>query len=142
MLKITPQGWQVLKSQAEARLTQPAGRKRRPRGRTAAAGSDFGPDLPVPAGPKHIDAPPEAAAQPLDPAARALYDRLRLLRREIAEAENVPAFMVFSDKVLREIARARPASELQLRSVKGVGPAKCEAYGGQVLNVIRGSVAD
>jgi ATP-dependent DNA helicase RecQ len=69
--------------------------------------------------------------------ARKLYDRLRLLRKEIADENNVPAFMVFSDKTLREIARKSPTSESQLLKIKGIGPAKCDAYGRRVMSVIR-----
>jgi ATP-dependent DNA helicase RecQ len=183
VLKITPAGWQVLRSQAEAKLSAPpaGGRKRKGKGKAGpkvrkSGGRDFGPGLPMTGGRKSKNGvrtrkePPapapkrdletavkkpdvapassaspfnliqpsaELAARPLDQVASRIYDRLRLMRREIAEENNVPAFMVFSDKTLREIARVGPTSESQLQSIKGVGPAKAEAYGSRVLDAVR-----
>ncbi len=75
-------------------------------------------------------------AAPLSLDERQLFDRLRALRREIADDENIPAFMVCSDRTLREIARKRPASRGALLAVKGIGPAKVEAFGERMLRLI------
>jgi ATP-dependent DNA helicase RecQ len=66
-----------------------------------------------------------------------LYEVLRRLRREIADEEGRPAFMVFSDTTLRAIAAAKPATPEQFLAVKGVGPAKLEGYGGRFLEAIK-----
>jgi ATP-dependent DNA helicase RecQ len=134
VLKVTPQGWKVLKSLAEARLNdvgRPAprkGRKRRPekpgRSGVKSTGTIVHPST-------------DGDADPLDRQASALFEQLRALRREIADELNVPAFMVFSDKTLREMARRRPRSEKEFREVKGIGPFKCRQFGDRFLETIQ-----
>jgi ATP-dependent DNA helicase RecQ len=69
-----------------------------------------------------------------DPEAEALFQRLRALRKELADRQGVPAYIVFSDKVLMEMAARRPATSAELLDVPGVGPAKLERYGGAFLD--------
>ncbi|HET6352584.1 MAG TPA: DNA helicase RecQ [Coriobacteriia bacterium] len=57
-----------------------------------------------------------------------LFERLRELRRRIAAEEKVPAYVVFGDRTLMEMAAARPASRDELLGVHGVGAAKLERY--------------
>ncbi len=59
--------------------------------------------------------------------------RLRDWRLERARADNVPPYVVFHDSVLQAIAAARPASLGELAQISGVGPAKLERYGEEVL---------
>ena len=66
----------------------------------------------------------------------ALFQRLREWRSKQALAQNVPPYVVFDDKTLRELAVARPASDDALLAVKGVGPMKLERYGGAVIALI------
>ena len=63
----------------------------------------------------------------------ALFQRLRVLRARIARIQGVPAYVVFSDKTLRELAVTRPRTLVELRSVSGVGITKAERYGKQLL---------
>jgi len=72
-------------------------------------------------------------AQPYD---QSLFDVLRKWRRGEAEERRVPPYVIFSDRTLREIARARPATLVELREVYGVGDAKLEAFGSAVLNML------
>lgn len=72
-----------------------------------------------------------AAEQP--PAFRALRD----WRRERSQAEEVPAFVVFSDVTLHELADRLPRTPAELASVPGIGPVKLERYGDDVLRVLR-----
>ncbi|MBV9581256.1 MAG: HRDC domain-containing protein [Chloroflexi bacterium] len=65
------------------------------------------------------------------------FERLRLLRREIADRENVPAYIVFNDAVLREMARRKPKSEQDLRAISGIGPAKIARYGETFLDLLK-----
>jgi len=65
-----------------------------------------------------------------------LFEKLRALRRGLADKENVPAYIVFSDAVLREMARRVPRSEVELRAIPGVGPAKLQRYGKAFLEVL------
>jgi len=66
-----------------------------------------------------------------------LFRRLRVLRARAARFQGIPAYMVFSDKTLREMAVRRPATMAQLRAVSGVGSAKAERYGRQFLEEIQ-----
>jgi DNA helicase-2/ATP-dependent DNA helicase PcrA len=80
----------------------------------------------------------EAALAALTPEERALFDRLRDWRRDRAAALEQPAFCVFSDATLTAISRARPAGRGELARVSGVGPAKLEQFGAEVLAVVAG----
>ncbi len=64
-----------------------------------------------------------------------VLSELKLWRTQQASKDAVPPYVVFSDKTLIEIARARPQSEDDLLEVSGVGPAKLEKYGGDVLRI-------
>ena len=66
-----------------------------------------------------------------------LFRHLRFLRARTARFQGIPAYMVFSDKTLREMAVRRPATMAELRAVGGVGSAKAERYGKQFLEEIR-----
>ena len=68
-----------------------------------------------------------------------LLDRLRVLRTSIAKRESVPAYVVFADRTLREMARSKPRTAGALADVYGVGPAKMEKYGEDFLRAVRGA---
>jgi DNA helicase-2/ATP-dependent DNA helicase PcrA len=61
---------------------------------------------------------------------------LRDWRRERAKADAVPAYVVFSDATLEAIAAASPSSLVDLGRLKGIGPAKLERYGDDILAVV------
>lgn len=65
-----------------------------------------------------------------------LFERLRWWRVESARAHNVPAYVIFHDTTLREIARAMPDSIDALRQVSGVGEKKLETYGEQIIQLV------
>jgi ATP-dependent DNA helicase RecQ len=73
----------------------------------------------------------------LDAAAQALFERLRLHRLEVSKAEEVPPYVVASDRTLREVALLRPRNIAQLQQAHGIGPTKAERYGEGLLDVIR-----
>ena len=66
-----------------------------------------------------------------------LWQRLRAWRLEQAQAQEVPAFVIFQDATLRRIAARRPADLDELASIKGIGPGKLEKYGQEVLSVVK-----
>jgi ATP-dependent DNA helicase RecQ len=66
----------------------------------------------------------------------ALFERLRAVRKRLADAEGVPAYIVFSDAALRGMAARRPRSEGELLEVAGVGPVKLARYGAAFLEAI------
>jgi superfamily II DNA helicase RecQ len=67
---------------------------------------------------------------------RDTFERLKLLRRRLAQERNVAAYMVFSDETLRLMAAYLPRNEWELLRVRGVGPKKAEEYGGAFLEAI------
>ncbi len=81
---------------------------------------------------------PESGPAPIAGTEEAdLFERLRAMRRRLADARGVPAFLVFHDATLRAIAATRPASEAALSTVPGLGPRKLADYGAAVLEVVR-----
>jgi len=77
-----------------------------------------------------------APAVTLPPEAQTLFERLRTWRGEVAKSHGVPAYVIFHDAVLRDIALARPASLEALSHINGVGARKLKAYGEQILQQI------
>ncbi len=88
-----------------------------------------------------VEAQPKSAREPLarSPGDEPLFEALREKRRAIAQEKNVPAYVIFHDRTLAEMARLRPASLTEMRSIPGVGEAKLERYGNLFLEVIRAS---
>jgi ATP-dependent DNA helicase RecQ len=119
VLKLSPKGYDVLFGREAfhvlARRRAPARRRRR-----EPAARD---------GPAEGDRPAEGDA--------ALFEALRALRKRLARRQNVPPYIVFSDRTLREMARRRPADENALRGVSGVGEKKLARYGPAFLDAIR-----
>ena len=72
----------------------------------------------------------------LDPEGEAVFEKLRAWRTEQATARAVPPYVVFNDRTLRALAAARPSSEAEMLAVKGIGPAKWEQYGADVLALV------
>ncbi len=64
-----------------------------------------------------------------EPEAAEIFDRLRQWRLQRSKADQIPAFVVFSDAVLRELARRRPITDEGLLAVPGIGPTKLVRYG-------------
>jgi ATP-dependent DNA helicase RecQ len=65
-----------------------------------------------------------------------LFERLRTLRRELADARDVPAYIIFSDAVLREMTRIVPRTLAQMRAIGGVGDKKLSEFGERFLAAI------
>ncbi len=80
--------------------------------------------------------PKECDAASWEGVDRGLFEALRALRKERAEEQSVPAYVVFSDATLRDMARRRPASTEAMRAVKGVGEKKLEDYGPAFIECI------
>jgi len=116
---ITEAGAQVLRGKAKVELRAGAlpspRRERRERGTTTTVSPD------------------------LDPADASLLVRLKELRRTLATAAGVPAYVVFPDRTLLELAARRPKSLDQMRAIHGVGSAKLARYGETFLQAIVGA---
>jgi ATP-dependent DNA helicase RecQ len=73
----------------------------------------------------------------VDAADGVLLERLRALRRAIAKEQQVPAYVVFPDRTLAEMAVRHPRTITALAGIRGVGPTKLERYGERFLNLLR-----
>lgn len=67
----------------------------------------------------------------------ALWEALREKRRALAEAQGVPAYVIFHDATLMEMVSHRPQTRAQLAQISGVGTRKLETYGDDFLDVLR-----
>ncbi|MFO1534199.1 MAG: HRDC domain-containing protein [Thermoplasmatota archaeon] len=110
--------------------------------RFATASPQPPPPMPVPAAaiPLLAAPPPAPAPQdpdpPLDRLQQRAFEELREWRRDRARMEGVPPYFVASDRSLREVARARPATLDTLRTLRGFGPVKTAKYGAELLEVM------
>ncbi len=114
---------EVLRGQVPVRLRVPSD----PRPRTRAGrdkGSRSGAAKPPPL--------------PLDDAATARFGALKAWRAEVAREHNLPAYVVFHDATLAEMAREQPATLDALSGISGVGARKLQAYGSEILRVLGG----
>jgi ATP-dependent DNA helicase RecQ len=76
---------------------------------------------------------------PLPPGDAAVFEQLRAWRGATAREQSLPAYTVFHDATLRQIAAARPATLAGLSEINGVGEAKLAKYGQQVLELLAGA---
>jgi ATP-dependent DNA helicase RecQ len=72
------------------------------------------------------------AEEPRDP----IYQALKRWRLQRAKLDEIPAYVVFHNTTLAEIAQRRPSTIAELASVPGVGPTKLERYGQEVLTAL------
>ncbi len=111
VLKITDEGWKLLRGEATPKLLRPAAATKEKRKAAVISDSWDGVD-------------------------RGLFDVLRDLRRAKADAMSVPAYIVFSDTSLRDMARRRPTTIAGFHSVKGVGEKKLADFGQEFITCI------
>jgi DNA helicase-2/ATP-dependent DNA helicase PcrA len=71
-----------------------------------------------------------------------LRERLREWRRQRSRADGVPAYVVFSDSTLHDLAERRPIDESELLAVAGIGPKKLDMYGADILEILHGAAGD
>lgn len=112
-LAITEKGVQVLKGQLTPRLLKPVKKEIKAKLSKVVSDSWMGVD-------------------------KELFGLLRKLRTEIASEKKVPAYIVFGDAALRDMARKKPINEEAFLNVKGVGEKKCKQYGQKIVEAIKG----
>lgn len=81
-----------------------------------------------------VQAPQRSAVNNYD---KDLFARLRFLRKQIADRENIPPYIVFSDASLQEMALYQPMNNAEMLQINGVGAVKLERFGQAFLSVIR-----
>ncbi len=74
----------------------------------------------------------------LDGDEQRIFDRLRSWRMGAAREHGVPAYVIFNDATLREIAKVRPSSLGEMRGISGVGEKKLVSYGEEIVSLIAG----
>ncbi|OHX67338.1 DNA helicase RecQ [Flammeovirga pacifica] len=67
---------------------------------------------------------------------RELFEALRVLRKDIADKENIPPYVVFNDATLKDMAEKKPISVHQMMSISGVGEMKLKKYGNEFIGLI------
>jgi len=67
-----------------------------------------------------------------------VFQRLRTLRKRLADADDVPAYVIFSDRTLWDMVDRHPRSMIEMLDVHGVGETKLERYGEQFLAALAG----
>jgi len=112
VLAVTAAGWQVVRGQVTPRLMRPVVKAHR----------------------KPVSAVKGDSWEGVD---RDLFEALRKVRSDLAQNKGVPAYVIFGDAALRDMARRRPATRHEFLEVKGVGHVKAEQYAEVMLEVIR-----
>ena len=122
ILKITPLGWEVIRGR-QVQLARPQQ------------------DVPVQKKPRkrelHLEIPllqPKAQPGVED---RALFEELRTLRKQLADAQGFPAYIVLSDKVLHSLATLKPTTIEAFGMISGIGEFKKNKYGEEFIKVIK-----
>ncbi len=120
VLRLTEASWEVLRGErsVELKVERPTPEPARKPGRAAARTAS------------------PAAAVALEGAEQELFERLRALRQHIAQEQNVPAYVIFHDRTLAEMARHRPVDLDGLGSLHGVGAKKLDRYGERFLRAL------
>lgn len=117
-IKLTQSGGVFLKERQRLQV-----RKAPVKPAKAAAKTHFAADLPT-----------------LNEAASKLLQALKDKRRQLAQDQNVPAYMIFHDKTLQEIARHQPADLSSLLQISGVGQHKADKYGEAIIALVKGYI--
>jgi ATP-dependent DNA helicase RecQ len=111
VLRLTPAARPLLRGEASLELARPRVREKKP-------------------------ATPQSAAG-LGPVDAGLFEHLRALRKDLADRQGVPPYVVFGDATLVEMSRRRPGTASELLEVTGVGEVKLDRYGNAFLDAIR-----
>lgn len=74
---------------------------------------------------------------PLDTHEQELFEKLRALRKELAQTEKLPPYIVASDAVLSRLAQQQPMTLIELRQINGIGERKAKRFGDAFLDLLR-----
>jgi ATP-dependent DNA helicase RecQ len=113
VLSVTEKGWRAIREEVTPRLLTPV-RKAEKHERKA-----------------------KVAAESWEGVDKGLFEALRRLRSSLASERHVPAYIIFGDAALRDMARRRPSTLPRFLNVRGVGETKCEQYGRVMVEKIR-----
>jgi ATP-dependent DNA helicase RecQ len=117
MLSLNALSWEVLRGERKVHVAAAAEPSRRGKADAASGGGRE-----------------ESALQGTE---STLFERLRTLRKKLADLSGVPPYVIFHDATLREMARRAPASLEEFATIPGVGQAKLVRYGQMFTDEIR-----
>lgn len=80
---------------------------------------------------------PAKGSQELDDSGLIIYEELRVLRKKLAEKADVPAYVIFGDRTVRDIAEKKPSEKEALYGIYGIGEKKLEQYGDFIVHTVR-----
>lgn len=83
---------------------------------------------------KSSPAPRSQAILDLDLSEQKIFEKMKLWRKQLAKEKDLPAFTILSDKTLIEVVKQQPQNYEDLVKIYGLGPAKCQQYGQQILS--------
>jgi ATP-dependent DNA helicase RecQ len=118
VLSLNDSSWQILRSERSFGLAKVA-----KVARAQGAGSADRSRTPTP-----------AAA---DSSGDALFERLRSLRKQLADSQGLPPYVIFHDATLREMVARKPRTLGQFAGIRGVGEGKLQRYGQQFIDALR-----
>lgn len=121
VLRLTESGGAVMRGELPPRIMLPRSAGPRPSGK---------------AGSRRKSRATAGEELALDAAGEARFEALRHWRLDMARADAVPAYVVASDRTLRDVAARAPRDEEELLSCHGIGPAKAERYGAAILELM------
>jgi ATP-dependent DNA helicase RecQ len=119
VVRVTERGLDALKSRSEIRVTKPIAPVAAERARERASTR-------------------RGAVAPLADADTALFDRLRALRKRLADTRGVPPYVVFSDVTLRALATEKPQTKDEFLAIVGIGEKKYADFGADFATEIAG----
>jgi len=123
-LELTATAREVLRGDVQMLLREASEAPKRARGTSKATGT------------RGVRGKDKAPPIPLDAEGTARFESLKEWRAEVAREHNLPAYIVFHDATLAEMAQAMPDSLDALGQISGVGAKKLEAYGREILRVL------
>jgi ATP-dependent DNA helicase RecQ len=80
---------------------------------------------------------PAGEVSDLKEADMVLYNKLRQWRREQAEAQGVPVFIISTNGILKQVAIRKPETVEELKNIRGIGKAKLEKYGQELIDLVK-----
>ncbi|MEZ4309432.1 MAG: DNA helicase RecQ [Polyangiaceae bacterium] len=128
VIEVTPEGLTTLKTRTPVTLTRPLSPPRTQRRK-----DDLRPPAGLPLSPSITAPPPDMDT--------ALFDALRKLRKSIADARDLPAYIIFGDLSLRQMATLRPTDLASFRRIHGVGEKRLTDLGPTFLAAIQSHIA-
>jgi ATP-dependent DNA helicase RecQ len=113
VIRLNATSWEIMRGQKDARLIQPVRQNKTEQNDKR-----------------------KTKADSLNDIDRALFEELRVLRKQLAQERGVPPYIVFADTTLQQLAKTKPSSLAKMRQIYGVGDTKLKDFGQHFLNAL------